>query len=619
MSVLSTEQVGHIYSDDWLFKNLTFGLQKGDRIALVGANGTGKSTLLYILTGLLEPIEGKAVREKGVRVGFLSQNPDFKGFDTIYDFVFSADNAQQKLIRSYEELLNHPMPNQQKLAMLSDQLSAAGAWEYEHNIKSILCRLQLNDFSQKIDNLSGGQRKRLALAKLLIDDPEVYVLDEPTNHLDIETIEWLEKILTAGQKTVLLITHDRYFLDQVCTEIRELDRGVIHSHVGNYRYFLEKKAERETVQETLQERNRNLLRRELEWMRRQPQARGTKSKSRIDSFHRLEDDTRGFKPNESVQLNVKMSRQGAKILELQSLSKSFNDKLIIHEFSYVFKKGDRIGLAGKNGSGKSTLLNLITGQLLPDKGAVIPGETTVFGYYKQGGFSFGENDRVIDTVTEVADFITMVNGTVITASQLLTQFLFPPKKQFGFVNKLSGGERKRLQLMRVLMQNPNFLILDEPTNDLDLDTLNVLEEFLLNYPGVLLLVSHDRYLLDKLTDQLFVFEQSGQVKIHNGNYADYKQEQEALIRKRKAISEPTLFRKQTEPQAKKKLTYKERQEFSQLDELIPSLEEQIAKQTTALSETTDHIAIAEIAARILRLNQELDTKTARWVSLGDLQ
>lgn len=617
MSVLSAEQVGHIYSDNWLFRNLSFGLQKGDRVALVGVNGAGKSTLLHIIAGHLQPTEGKVVSEKGNRLGYLPQHPEFKGVDTIYDFVYNADSTQQKLIRSYEELLNHAEPDQQQLTALTDQLSTSGAWEYEHNIKSILYRLQLTDFSQKIDNLSGGQRKRLALAKLLIDDPDIYVLDEPTNHLDIETIEWLEKTLTAGQKTVLLITHDRYFLDQVCTEIRELSDGFVHNYTGSYRYFLEKKAERETVHETLLERNRNLLRRELEWIRRQPQARGTKSKSRIEAFQKLEADTRKVKSNESVRLNIKMNRQGTKILELDGLSKSFNGRQVIDGFSYVFKKGDRIGLAGKNGSGKSTLLNLVTGELVPDEGTVVPGETTVFGYYKQGGLGFDENDRVIDVVTQVADHITMANGEVLSAQQLLTQFLFPPKKQFGLIRKLSGGERKRLQLMRVLMQNPNFLILDEPTNDLDLDTLNVLEEFLLNFPGVLLIVSHDRYLLDKLTHQLFIMETDGKIEIHNGNYADYKQVQDTVLRERK-VNETKATEKPVSPEAKRKLSYKERQELANLDEIIPSLEGKIEEQTRALNQTTDHKEITAIANEIEQLNKELDTKTARWVFLGDL-
>ncbi|WP_257658734.1 ABC-F family ATP-binding cassette domain-containing protein [Parapedobacter lycopersici] len=617
MSILSTEQLGHSYSDRWLFRGLHFGLQRGDRIALVGINGTGKSTLLQLLAGRLEPLEGKVVKEKGIRIGFLSQDPDFQGINSIYDFIYSADNEQQRLIRSYEELLAQPHPDQHRLAALSDQLSAEGAWEYEHNIKSILHRLQISDFSQEIKTLSGGQRKRLALAKLLIDEPDVYILDEPTNHLDIETIEWLEKWLTTGQKTVLLVTHDRYFLDQVCTAIRELDQGQLYNYAGNYRYYLEKKAERDAAEETLQERNRNLLRRELEWMRRQPQARGTKSKARIDAFHTLDEQTRSSKQTGTVQLQVKVSRQGGKILELEKVSKHFGGRELITGFSYVFKKGDRIGLAGKNGSGKSTLLNLITGELLPDDGHITPGETTVFGYYQQSGLAFGESERVIDVVTQVADYITMADGSTLTASQLLTQFLFPPKKQFGLVGQLSGGERKRLQLMRVLMQNPNFLILDEPTNDLDIDTLNVLEVFLLNYPGVLVLVSHDRYLLDKLTEQLFILADNGQVRVYNGNYADYKQEQEALLKEKKESESVRVEQKPAQVESKKKLTYKERQEFEQLDQLIPSLEKELGQQTHALSQTADHLAIAALAEDIARLNKDIEEKTTRWLTLSE--
>ena len=517
MSILSTELVGHSYHDKWLFRNLHFGLQRGDRVALVGANGTGKSSLLRILSGELDPTEGKAVREKGITIGYLAQDPDFEQLRSINDFIYSADNQQQRLIRGYEELVADPNADARKLAALSDEISALDAWEYEHNIKSILSRLQITDFSQEISKLSGGQRKRLSLAKLLIDDPDVYILDEPTNHLDIETIEWLEKLLTTGQKTVLLVTHDRYFLDNVCTSIRELDKGKMLNYAGNYGYFLEKKAEREAADSVMLERNRNLLRRELEWMRRQPQARGTKSKARIDAFYELEENTQAIKQNGSVQLSIKVSRQGSKILELDGVSKSYTGPTLIADFSYVFKKGDRIGLAGRNGTGKSTFLNLVTGAETPDSGTITIGDTTVFGYYKQGGLEINENDRVIDVVKNVAEYISMANGDTITASQLLTLFLFPPEKQFGLVNKLSGGERKRLQLMRVLMRNPNFLILDEPANDLDIDTLNVLEEFLLNYPGILVLVSHDRYLLDRLTEQLFFFNGEGKVTISNGN------------------------------------------------------------------------------------------------------
>ncbi len=619
MSILATEQVSHSFHDRWLFKDLHFGLQKGDRVALVGINGTGKSTLLSILAERILPTSGKVVKEKGIKIGFLEQDPDFTGLKSINDFIYSTDNDQQRLIREYEELLLETDIDQKKLEDLTEKISSLNAWEYEHSIKTILNRLNIMDFHQDIKSLSGGQRKRLALAKLLIDEPDIYILDEPTNHLDIETIEWLEKLLTTGNKTVLLVTHDRYFLDNICTEIRELDRGNLYNYKGNYSYFLEKKSEREAIDAVMVEKSRNLLRRELEWMRRQPQARGTKSKSRIDAYYELEEKSKAIKGNDSVQLSVKVSRQGSKILELDNVSKSYGAKDIIQDFSYIFKKGDRIGLAGKNGTGKSTFLNLITGEEKPATGVIAVGETTVYGYYKQGGLEVNENDRVLDVVKNVADYIEMANGEVITASQLLTHFLFPPEKQFGFVNKLSGGERKRLQLMRVLMKNPNFLILDEPSNDLDIDTLNVLEDFLDNYKGVLILVSHDRYLLDKLTDQLFIFEGKGKVQIYNGNYADFKLEQDEVQklekeRQRKSIQEQI---KPVAKEGKKKLSYKEQLEYTKLEEEIEKLEQNIKLKTEELNQLTDHLKLSSLAEEIQSIQKEIDEKSERWLYLAD--
>lgn len=619
MSILATEQVSHSFHDRWLFKDLHFGLQKGDRVALVGINGTGKSTLLSILAERILPTSGKVVKEKGIKIGFLEQDPDFTGLKSINDFIYSTDNDQQRLIREYEELLLETDIDQKKLEDLTEKISSLNAWEYEHNIKTILNRLNIMDFHQDIKSLSGGQRKRLALAKLLIDEPDIYILDEPTNHLDIETIEWLEKLLTTGNKTVLLVTHDRYFLDNICTEIRELDRGNLYNYKGNYSYFLEKKSEREAIDAVMVEKSRNLLRRELEWMRRQPQARGTKSKSRIDAYYELEEKSKAIKGNDSVQLSVKVSRQGSKILELDNVSKSYGAKDIIQDFSYIFKKGDRIGLAGKNGTGKSTFLNLITGEEKPATGVIAVGETTVYGYYKQGGLEVNENDRVLDVVKNVADYIEMANGEVITASQLLTHFLFPPEKQFGFVNKLSGGERKRLQLMRVLMKNPNFLILDEPSNDLDIDTLNVLEDFLDNYKGVLILVSHDRYLLDKLSDQLFIFEGKGKVQIYNGNYADFKLEQDEVQklekeRQRKSIQEQI---KPVAKEEKKKLSYKEQLEYTKLEEEIEKLEQNIKLKTEELNQLTDHLKLSSLAEEIQSIQKEIDEKSERWLYLAD--
>jgi ATP-binding cassette subfamily F protein uup len=472
---------------------------------------------------------------------------------------------------------------------------------------------------QKITTLSGGQRKRLALAKLLIDDPDVYILDEPTNHLDIETIEWLESYMTGGQKTILLVTHDRYFLDNVSSRIIELDRGKLQNFNGNYSYYLEKKAEQNAAEDASFSKNTNLLKRELEWMRRQPKARTTKSKSRIDSFYDLEEKTKGRNVKSSLELSVNVSRQGNKILELENISKNFNGNPVITNFSYTFKKGDRIGVAGKNGTGKSTLLNIVTGAIQPDHGKVLVGETTVFGYYRQGGLEFKEEERVIDVVKDIAEYITMADGKTLTASQVLTHFLFPPAKQYGMVNKLSGGEKKRLQLMRVLMKNPNYLILDEPTNDLDIDTLNVLEDFLLNFPGILMLVSHDRYLIDRLTEQLFIFEGDGNVHIYSGNYTDYRLEQEEPKKPAKSVLKTEMHNSEPTTQ-KRKLSFKEEKELQSIESETEELEKQVEVLTSELnSGITDHTQLSEIAIKIKALKENIDNMTMRWLELTDLQ
>lgn len=616
MSILSTERLGHSFHDKWLFKDLTFSLHKGDRIALVGINGTGKSTLLKILSGALKPVEGKVVTEKGIRIGVLDQNPDYQEFKTIHDFINANGNKEQKLILEYEKAVSNPDTPTNVLENLINEITESNAWEYESNIQTILNRLQITDFDQEIESLSGGQKKRLALAKLLLEEPDIYILDEPTNHLDIETIEWLENLLTTGNKTILLVSHDRYFLDSICTEIRELDKGSIYNYRGNYAYFLEKKAERLSSDQASYEKNKNLWRKELEWMRRQPKARSTKSKSRIDSFNELDDKVKNNTKDQSVKLSVKVSRQGNKIVELENVSIAFANKTIINNFSYVFKKGDKIGLAGKNGSGKSTFLNLLTDNIKPDSGTVSVGETTVYGYYKQGGLEFLESETVLDVVKNIADFITMANGDVLTASQLLTLFLFPPNKQYGLVSKLSGGEKKRLQLMRVLMRNPNVLILDEPTNDLDIDTLNVLEEFLENYPGVLILVSHDRYLIDKLTEQLFIFEGTGEVRIFNGNYADYRIEVEETLKQNKSANKNKISKEVKE--VKKKASYKETLEYESLNEEISSIEIQIKEQQTLLDTAKDHNELMKLSQVIEDLNSSLEEKSLRWLELSEL-
>ncbi|MBC6110145.1 ABC-F family ATP-binding cassette domain-containing protein [Pedobacter fastidiosus] len=618
-TLIAAEGLGHGYHDEWLFKNLTLGINSGQRVALVGINGAGKSTLLKLLAERFPPLEGKIVKNKAVKIGFLDQEPQFNEGYSISDFIFSLDNKQQQLIKEYEELIEDPNPDEKTLNRLYEELSEHNAWEYEHEIKTILNRMGIVHLQQKISTLSGGQKKRLALAKLLIEDPEILVLDEPTNHLDIDTIEWLEKLLTTGQKTILLVTHDRYFLDNVCNTIVELDRGKIFNYNGNYAYYLEKKSEREALDATVLHKNQQLLKKELEWMRRMPQARGTKSNARINAFYDLEEISKKKSDNQSVTLQMKMSRQGGKIIEIEHVAKAFDGRPIINDFSYTFKKGDRIGLAGKNGTGKSTLLNIITSQLKPDAGKVDTGETTVFGYYKQGGLTFDPKERVIDIVKSDAEYIKMADGSVITASALLTLFLFPPKKQHGMVEKLSGGEKKRLNLMKVLMQNPNFLILDEPTNDLDIDTLNVLEEFLENFPGILMLVSHDRYLLDKMSDQLFIMEGEGVVKIYNGNYSEYRlslDQPKAKVETKKA---PAPITKQPSIKAVKKLSFKEQKELDDSEKGMADTENKIAELTESLIkiDSIDYVKIQEVSDEIEKLKIKLDDYTMRWLELSE--
>jgi ATP-binding cassette subfamily F protein uup len=614
---LSGENLGHSFHDRWLFRNITIGINRGRRVALVGINGAGKSTLLKILAGDLTPVEGKAVRAKDLNVSYLNQDPKFDKDYTISDFIFNADNKQQQLIKQYEELVENDPENYDAINKMAEELSEADAWAYEYEIKQILGRLDIHHLNQRIDTLSGGQKKRLALAALLIQDPEVYLLDEPTNHLDIDTIEWLEKMLTSSGKTIVMVTHDRYFLDNVCNEIIEIDNGKLFPYNGNYQYYLEKKAEREASDAATFQKNTNLLKKELEWMRRMPQARGTKSKARIDSFYDLEERTKKT-THEKVQLSLKTSRQGNKIIEIDHLTKSFQGRKVIDDFNYVFKKGDRIGIAGKNGSGKSTLLNLLTANILPDEGEVAKGETTVMGYFHQGGITFNPDERVIDIVKNVAEFIPMADGKTITASQLLTQFLFPPIKQFGFVTNLSGGEKKRLQLMRILMQNPNFLILDEPTNDLDIDTLNVLEEFLMNYTGVLLLVSHDRYLLDKLVDQLFILDGSGQITIYNGNYSSWRMDvEEAKADAKKAPVAAPVQAKPVETKTSKK-SFKELKAIEDLEKEIASIETEIKQHTVTLnSGSLNHAELSDTARLIQQLTDKLDEKSSKWLELSE--
>ncbi|MGI4751093.1 MAG: ABC-F family ATP-binding cassette domain-containing protein [Janthinobacterium lividum] len=615
-TLISAENLGHSFHDNWLFKQQTFGINSGRRIALVGANGAGKSTLLKLLAEKMKPTEGKVVKSKFLSMGYLEQDPLFNPEETINDFIFKSDNEQQQLIKEYESLLENDPENYEQIEILTNKITELEAWEYEYKIKNILDRLDVHHLDQQIKTLSGGQKKRLALAELLISDPELFVLDEPTNHLDIETIEWLESFLTTGNKTILLVTHDRYFLDNVCNEILEIDQQKIFPYNGNYSYYLEKRAERESADQARYQKNSNLLKKELEWMRRMPQARSTKSKSRIDAFYDLQSKTQNNGQKEHLELSIKSARQGNKILEIDHLFKSFNQHIIINDFNYVFKKGDRIGLAGKNGTGKSTLLNLLTGELQPDSGSIIIGETTSIGYYRQTGLKFNDAERVIDTIKNVAEFITMADGKLLSASQLLTQFLFPPKKQHGFISNLSGGEKKRLQLLMILIKNPNFLILDEPTNDLDTDTLNVLEDFLTNFSGVIILVSHDRYLIDKLTEQLFIFTQNGHLQIYNGNYTDFRLEDAANKLVTKTIVKPE--KNITTDNLKTKSTFKQDKELSDLEIKITTLEESIKDLDLVLNNPTTKTEDLIIASNSIQSQQkELNQYLEKWLALSE--
>jgi len=626
MNYLSAENISKNYNERWLFKGINFGILKGDKVALVGQNGTGKTTLMNILAGIIPADEGTVSIRKGISVGYLFQSPSFNENLTVMDTLFMGESPANQAIKLYEKSQLHP----EDMDLLSNALELMDkyqAWDYESRVKQILGKLGIHDIERKVSELSGGQRKRVAMAKVLIEEPDFMIFDEPTNHLDLETIEWLEQTLSAQNITVLLVTHDRYFLDRVCNNIVELENGNIHTYKGNYGYFLEKKAEREASEAASIDKAKNTLRTELEWMRRQPKARGTKAQYRIDAFHELKDKASQTKDESKVLLNVKMSRQGSKILEIDDLSKSFSNQKIVDHFSYVFQRGDRIGIIGKNGIGKSTFLNMITQNLKPDSGKITSGETVVYGYYTQGDLDFNPTDRVIDVIKEIAEVVTVGTGETISASQFLTHFKFDPKVQYGMVEKLSGGEKRRLQLMKVLIQNPNFLILDEPTNDLDIQTLNILEDFLMAFGGCIILVSHDRYFMDKLVEHLFVFEGNGVIRDFPGNYTDYREwvdSPEAVADNRQVAEESkksggnnlstTIEKPQT---IKKKLSFKEQKEYDDLGKLIELLEAKKEVLTEQLNGGGSYEELANWAKEIEKLTNELDEKELRWLEISE--
>jgi ATP-binding cassette subfamily F protein uup len=620
MNYLSAENISKAFSDRWLFRNVTFGIGKGEKVALVGANGSGKSTLLNVLASALPPDEGRVSLRKEISIGFLSQSPEFDDEKTILDTLFSSGHPALKAIRGYEAALAHP-ENTAALERAITEMDATKAWDYETQVKQIMGKLGIQDLERRMKMLSGGQRKRVALARVLIEEPDLLILDEPTNHLDLDAIEWLEGRLAASTQTLILVTHDRYFLDRVTTDIVELSGAGLQRYKGNYSYFLEKKAELNAAQAAETEKARNLLRKELDWMRRQPKARGTKAKYRVDAFYELQDKAKGQGGDGKLELSVKTTRVGNKILELESISKSFGEQPIVTDFSYTFLRGDRLGIVGKNGVGKTTFLNMITGKLSPNAGKIDKGDTITFGYYTQDELTFQEGQRVIDIVQEIAEVVPMANGQTVTASQFLQLFRFPPSVQYSPVSKLSGGERRRLQLLKVLIKNPNFLILDEPTNDLDLDTINVLEDFLENFPGCLIIVSHDRYFMDRLVEHLFVFEGEGRIKDFPGNYTDYREEQaEEEARRREQAAKVAAPTAKAAPATadKKKLSFKEKQEYERLEAEIDGLETRKKELVGKLNAgSAKHEELTGWAREIEQIEADIDKKSDRWLELGE--
>lgn len=623
MNYLSVETVSKRFDEKVLLNNVTFGIAQGQKVALVGINGSGKSTLLKIIADLEPPDQGLVTFRNGISTAFLSQNPEFDPKATILETIFDGENEMLQTIKAYEKAIFDAQNNhesQDDLSTLIEQMDALQAWDYESQIQQILGKLGIHDLEQTTGMLSGGQRKRVALARILIDKPDFLIMDEPTNHLDLEVIEWLENYIGSQQMTLLLVTHDRYFLESVTNEIIELEEGNLFRYKGNYSYYLEKKAEREAQSQTEVEKAKNTFKKELEWIRRQPKARGTKAKYRVEAFDEIKEKASKNLKKDEIQLSVQGRRQGGKIVEIENITKRFDGKQLIKDFTYVFKKKDRVGIIGPNGVGKSTFLNLLTGQLNPDSGTIERGATTAFGYYTQEELTFKDDQRVIDIVKEVAEVVTLGNGTQITASQFLQQFQFPPKMQYNVVGKLSGGEKRRLQLLRVLIKNPNFLILDEPTNDLDINTLNILEDFLDNFPGCLVLVSHDRYFMDRLVEHLFVFEGGGVISNFPGNYSDYrnaKTEAEREEKKKKGTT-PKPVKVPDIKEDKAKLSYQEKRELEQLEKEIPQLE--AAKNSLSKEmnkENIDYEQLQKLASEFEAISKQIEEKTNRWLELSE--
>ena len=618
MNYLTVENISKSYGELELFSNLSFSIHKDDKIAFVAKNGSGKTSILNILSGADTPDDGQVVMRNGLRMSFLSQSPQFDDNLSINDTIFNSDSPQLKIIENYETALQNP-ENAEAYQKAFEQMDLHNAWEFELQFKQILSQLKLDDLDQKISTMSGGQLKRLALAQALISNPDLLVLDEPTNHLDLEMIEWLEQYFAKAQFTLFMVTHDRYFLERVCTEIIELDHGKLYTYKGNYSYYLENKEARISQEQVETGKAKQLFKKELEWMRRQPKARTTKSKSRIDDFSNIKKRAHQRRNDHKVELELNMERLGSKVVEFHKVSKAFDDKVILDGFEYVFKGGERIGIIGKNGTGKSTFLNLLTQNDIPDSGKIVLGETVKFGYYTQGGIVVKPHQKVIEVIKEFGEFIPLKKGRQISAKQLLERFLFDGKKQHDYVEKLSGGEQKRLYLCTVLIQNPNFLILDEPTNDLDIVTLNILEEFLLDFPGCLLVVSHDRYFMDKIVDHLFVFKGDGEIQDFPGNYSDYRSYEASNPTESKVTIETSKISENKEKDYKaEKLSYNEQKEYKNLESKIRSLELDRKELENKFNDSTlSQDKINELSKQLQVLIKSIEKKEMRWFELSE--
>lgn len=626
MNYISIDNISKAFSDKLLFENISFGIEKGEKTALVAANGTGKSTMMKILVGKEESDKGSISYNDNIRIGYLEQLPQFDPEFSIQDVISTGHTDIMNVIQRYENALqNHVDDNnistKKELEDAISQMDALQAWSYEQRLKQLLYTFEITDLTQKIGTLSGGQVKRLALALVLLDDPDILFLDEPTNHLDMGMIEWLEKYLTQSTKTLFMVTHDRYFLDRVCNKIFELYQGTMYTHNGNYEYYVRKSREREENKRIAAERAGQLLKYELEWMRSTPQARTGKAKARIDAFYDLKEKAKMRRDNSELQFGTDMQRLGGKILEMDGVSKSYGNMTILKDFDYIFKRGERIGIIGKNGIGKSTFLNMITGNENPDKGTIVTGQTVVYGYYTQKGIKFDERKTVLETIKDIAEVIHYGKDKTYSADQLLAHFMFPYSMHRQPVSLLSGGEKRRLYLLTVLVSNPNFLILDEPTNDLDLLTLQKLEDFLQNYKGCLLVVSHDRFFLDQTVDQLFVFEGDGKVNGFMGNYSqyhDYLEDKNKEEKREQSAQKQVTRTERPVPERKKKRTYKEQVEYEQLTKDMEILEMEKAELSSKMQEMLDYQELERIGKRMNEINDLLDEKELRWLELDEI-